>query len=334
MSVTVSPQRAAKIRGPLRSRIAYLFVLPALLIFLVFTIGPTVYTFVISTMDFNRLNPSLSTFAGLSNYSDLLTNQTTPAFWSTVWVSLYFCLAMVVGGTVIGLGLALLLQRGGMWLASTRTMIFMPHVTPLIATSLVWVWIFNPQFGLANAVLHAFGVANIDFLHDPTWAMPAVILYSLWHEIGFVTIVFLGGLTTLSTELSEAAKLDGASSFKEFWYITFPQIRPVVALVILISSVSSLQAFTQFFTMTGGGPGSSYATSTLGFQLYQQQFVFSRTGYAGALAVVLFLVTAVLGLIQLKVQGSHRLPRKNRKPPKIATPSTPHPTSHQENRTS
>lgn len=321
------PGRGNTLRGPLTSRIAYLFVLPALLVFAVFTIAPTIYTFVISTFQFNRLNPSMSKFAGAKNYIDLISNQTVPPFWSTVWVSLYFTGAMVIGGTVIGLLCALLLQRGGMWLASMRTMIFLPHVTPLIATSLVWVWIFNPQFGLANAILHVFGIPNIDFLHDSRWAMPAVILYSLWHESGFVTIVFLGGLTTISGDLSEAAKLDGATRWQEFWYITFPQLRPVIALVVLISSVSSLQAFTQFFTMTGGGPGSSYATSTLGFQLYQQQFVFSHTGYAAALAVVLFLVTAALGLIQLRVQNGDRPARASRR---AATSSLPAPvTTHE-----
>jgi len=208
---------------------------------------------------------------------------------------------MVIGGTAIGLLIALLLQRGGRVLASVRTMVFLPHVTPIVATSLVWVWIFNPQFGLANLVVHAFGHKNIDWLGNSTWAMPAVLIYSLWHELGFVTIVFLGGLTTVSGELSEAAKLDGAGPWQEFWYVTFPQLRPVVTLVLLVESVTSLQAFTQFFVMTGGGPG--YSTATLGFQLYQQAFVFSNTGYAAALAVVLFLITAALSILQLRLQG-------------------------------
>ncbi|WP_022882250.1 carbohydrate ABC transporter permease [Gryllotalpicola ginsengisoli] len=288
-------------RGTLRSPVAYLFVLPALLIFLLFSIGPTVYTFALSFFKWNKLNPALSTYIGLQNYETVFTGQGDPSFWSTVGISLYFVVGMVVVGTAAGLVIALLLQRGSRLLSAVRTMVFLPHVTPLVATSLVWVWIFNPQFGLANLVVHATGHANIDWLGDSDWAMPAVLVYSLWHELGFVSIVFLGGLTTVSGELSEAAKLDGANAWQEFWYVTFPQLRPVLALVLLVESVTSLQAFTQFFVMTGGGPG--YATATLGFQLYQQAFVFSNTGYAAALAVVLFLVTAALSILQLRLQG-------------------------------
>ncbi|WP_344792102.1 sugar ABC transporter permease [Gryllotalpicola daejeonensis] len=293
--------------GTLRSPIAYLFVLPALLIFLVFSIGPTAYTFALSLFKWNKFNPAMSQFIGLENYKTVFTGAGTPSFWSTLGVSFYFVAGMVIGGTAIGLALALLLARGGRALASARTMVFLPHVTPIVATSLVWVWIFNPQFGLANLVVHATGHKNIDWLGDSNWAMPAVLIYSLWHELGFVTVVFLGGLTTISTELAEAAKLDGANGWQEFWHVTFPQLRPVVTLVLLIESVGSLQAFTQFFVLTRGGPG--YTTATLGFQLYQQAFVFSNTGYAAALAVVLFLVTAALSILQLRLQGGAAEPR-------------------------
>ncbi|HEY0249354.1 MAG TPA: sugar ABC transporter permease, partial [Gryllotalpicola sp.] len=143
--------------GTLRSPVAYLFVLPALLIFLVFSIGPTVYTFALSFFKWNKFNPALSKLIGFQNYETIFTGTGTPSFWATLGTSLYFVAGMVIGGTAIGLAIALLLARGGRLLASARTMVFLPHVTPVVATSLVWVWIFNPQYGLANLVVHATG---------------------------------------------------------------------------------------------------------------------------------------------------------------------------------
>jgi ABC-type sugar transport system permease subunit len=298
-----------RVRGALRSPVAYLFVLPALAIFTVFTIAPTLFTFVISTFRWNYLNAAQSRFTGLQNYADMVDGAVDPPFARTMLTSAYFVVAMVVGGTAISLALAVLLRRAGRLYVAGRATIFLAYVTPLVATSIVWIWIFNPRYGLANLVLSLVGVPGIDWLGNSSFAMPAVIIYSLWHEIGFTTIVFVGGLATISTELSEAARLDGANRWQEFWYVTFPQLRPVVTFVIVISAVGSLQAFTQFFTMTGGGPG--YATATLGFQLYQQAFVFRRTGYAAALALVLFLITIALSVLQLRTTRSVGRPTVN-----------------------
>lgn len=273
--------------------------MPALAIFLVFTIGPTVYTAVISTFDWNPLNISQSTFIGLDNYKDAFTSDTDPSFWATAGTSAYFVVAMVVVGTLASLAIALLLQRGGRALGAVRTAALLPHVTPLVATSLVWVWVFNGQFGLANVVLHAAGADKINWLQNSTWAMPVIILVSLWHEIGFTAVIFLGGLTTISAELSEAARVDGANAAQEFAYVTLPQLRPVVFFVVVIATIESLQAFTQFYAMTGGGPG--YSTTTLSFAIYQQAFVVFHTGYAAALAIVLLVVTAALSLLQFQL---------------------------------
>ncbi|WP_157683239.1 carbohydrate ABC transporter permease [Microlunatus soli] len=286
------------------SPVAYLFVLPALLIFGVFTIAPTIFTFVISTFKWNYLNAALSRFVGADNYRSMVDGSSEPSFASTMAVSFYFVIAMVLLGTLISLLLALLLQRASTVLLAVRSALFLTYVTPLVATSMVWVWIFNPRFGLANAVLHLVGIDPVDWLGNPNTAMPSIIIYSLWHEVGFTTIVFVGGLTTISAELSEAARIDGAGSFAEFVYVTLPQLRPFVVFVIVIGSVSSLHAFTQFFVLTGGGPG--YDTSTLGFQLYQQAFVLRNTGYAAALAVVLFVITIGLSIAQLAASRSLR----------------------------
>jgi multiple sugar transport system permease protein len=288
-------RRRRRVPRVLTGPAGYLMTLPALLIFAVFTIGPTVYTFYISLFNWDSLNPARSRYLALGNYQEMFTAD-NPPFLTSVGNSLYFTVAMVIGGTALSLAIALLLQRGGNWIAATRVAVFTPYVTPLVATSIAWVWIFNDKFGLINLALRPFGLSGENWLLSPGWAMPAVILYSLWHEIGFTVVIFLGGLSVLSPELGEAARVDGVNRWQEFWYITWPQLRPVTAFVITVTAIYSLQAFTQFYTMTVGGPGT--ATTTISYLLYGE--VFERTGYGAAIAVVLFAVTVAFTLIQRK----------------------------------
>ena len=273
----------------------YLMTAPALLIFGVFTIAPTAYTIYISLFNWNSLNTARSRYLGLGNYQRLFTSD-NPPFLTSAANSLYFAAATVIGGTVLSLAIALLLQRGGRWYAVSRVAVFTPYVTPLVATSIAWVWIFNDRFGLLNLALKPFGLSGANWLLSPTWAMPAVVLYSLWHEIGFTVVIFLGGLSVLSPELAEAARVDGVNRWQEFWYITWPQLRPITVFVVTVTTIYSLQAFTQFYAMSQGGPGT--ATTTISYLLYSE--VFERTGYGAAIAVVLFAVTVALTLIQRK----------------------------------
>lgn len=290
--------RRPRLRRALDSKWAYMFVLPAMLVFAVFSIGPTIFSFVLSLFNWNYLNAAMSKFIGLQNYVDLVQGNRDPSFWSTMLVSAEFVVPMVIGGTVISLVLALLLSGGSKILYGARTVVFLANVTPFVGVSIVWVWLFNPRYGLVNAFTGLFGVAPHDWLGDPKTAMPAIVMFSLWHEVGFTLIVFLGGLTTLDKSLSEAAQIDRANKLQEIFYVVLPQLRPYTIFVIVMSTVFSLQAFTQFFVMTGGGPG--FSTATLGFAVYQQAFIYRKTGYAAALAVVLFALTAVLSLLQLK----------------------------------
>ncbi|MBC3842510.1 sugar ABC transporter permease [Streptacidiphilus sp. 4-A2] len=265
------------------------------MIFAVFVIAPTAYTIYISTFKWNVLNTSMSKYIGFANYQTLFSSS-TPSFLSSAWRSLYFSGATVIGGTVLGLAIALLLQRGGKLLNGVRVAVFAPYITPVVATSVAWVWIFNPQFGLANSLLRVLHLPTEQWLQSSTWAMPSVIVFSLWHEVGFTVVLFLGGLSVLSTEMSEAARMDGANAWQEFWHITWPQLRPVTTFVVVITSITSLQAFTQFYEMSSGGP--DYATTTLSYLLYQEAFLLFHTGYGAALAVVLFLVTAAFTLLR------------------------------------
>ena len=170
------------------------------------------------------------------------------------------------------------------------------NATPLVATSLIWAWIYNPQFGLANWVLHLLHLPTSPWTQGQATSMPAVILFSLWHEVGFTTIVFLGGLAIINDEYSQAARVDGANPWQEFWYITWPQLRPVTYFVVVITTILSLQSFTQFYQLSGGGPNN--ATTTLSFLVYEESQVLQNTGYAAALAVVLFLITIFFTLVR------------------------------------
>src|ERR1700761_7758217 len=214
----------------------WLYSAPAVLIFGAFVIVPTCYTFYVSLWNWNVLNPSLSVYKGLGNYRELLT-AADPSFAVTLWNSLYFTGAMVLTGTAVSLGLALLLQRGGTAVNASRAAVYLPNATPLIATSLIWSWIYNPQFGLANWALHSLGLPTSPWVEGQATSMPAVILFSLWHEVGFTTIVFLGGLTIINDEYGQAARVDGAGPWQEFWYITWPQLRPVTYFVVIVTTI-------------------------------------------------------------------------------------------------
>jgi multiple sugar transport system permease protein len=278
------------------TRLGYLYLAPALAILTVFTFAPTLFVVYISFFSWNLLDPAQSHAVGLHNFTQLAGSA---SFLSSLFVSLYFVVATVGAGTVIGLAIALVLNRKTRGRSAARLAVFSPYVTPLVATSIIWVWIFNPQFGLANAVLHAIGLPELQWLQSITWALPAVIIYTLWHNLGFTVIIFLAGLTTMSQELSDAARVDGASSWQEFRWVTLPQLVPTLLFVVIISTIGALQAFTQFYSMTGGGPLDS--TTTTSFLLYQEAFVFFHTGLAAAIAVILFLITAVFTLAQLRL---------------------------------
>ena len=296
------PPRSGRrpIRDFRRTRWGLAYAGPAVLIFAAFIIIPTGYSFYVSLWRWDSANPAYSKFVGGKNYSRLFTSS-SPDFLGSFTHSMYFAGAMVVGGTVLSLCLALLLQRGGRALSASRLAVYLPHATPVIATSLAWVWIFNPQFGLANWILSDLGLPTSQWLDSSTSAMPAIIIYSIWHEIGFTTVVFLGGLAVISDELGEAAQIDGCSPWQEFWYITWAQLRPVVTFVVVITAIGSLQAFTQFYQMTEGGP--VYATTTLSFLIYQEVRVFGDDGYGAAIAVVLFLITVFFTLVRRRTSS-------------------------------
>ena len=287
------------------TKTGYFFVLPALLIFGVFTIFPTLYTFYISLWHWNQYNIALSRFVGVANYKELF-QQGDPSFLTAFGHSLYFTVGMVLVGTAIALGFALLVQRGGRMINFSRLGLYLPHATPLIASSLVWGMIFDPRFGLLNYALDHLHLPESQWLYSPGSAMPAVIIFSIWHEVGFITLVFIGGLAVISDEYGEAARVDGCGPWREFWYITWPQLRPVTTFVVLITTIGSLQAFTQFYELQG----AANSTVTLSFLIFQNASGQTPTlGFAAAAAVVLFVITVLFSLVRRRTSvGGGGLP--------------------------
>ncbi|HVC87927.1 MAG TPA: sugar ABC transporter permease [Gaiellaceae bacterium] len=295
-AATRPPRRRPGRLGIRNGRFALAYLSPALLIFLVFTIGPAFFVLYISVFDWNLLNTSMSHFVGAGNYRKLAGSSD---FWKSIEESAYFVGATVAGSTIFGLGIALLLSSRGLVRRIVRLAVLTPYFTPLVATSIVWVWIFNPQFGLLDSLLRLLHISTVGWLQSTTWAMPALIVYTLWHDLGFTVIIFLAGLATVSPELREAARVDGARYWHEVRDVVLPQLTQTTLFVIVITTIGSLQAFTQIYTMTQGGPLS--ATTTTGYLLYEESFVFYHTGFGAAIAVVLFLVIALFTLLQLRL---------------------------------
>ena len=267
----------------------------------VFFAIPVVSAFLLSFTDFDiySIGDFGSTrFVGLKNYLDLLQ---MPLFWKALRNRLYF---VVLGGPLsaaASLAAALLVHsKLTRFKPFFRSAFFAPWVTTLVAVALVWRYIYHPQYGLLNAGLGLVGIGPIDWLGDPRWAMPSIILLSVWKNFGYNMLVFLAGLSSIPEELYEAAALDGAGAWHRFRHITLPMLGPTFVFVGVVTMIASFQIFSEPYVMTQGGPLKS--TTTLVLLMYEQGFRWWRLGLSAAIAVVLFLLTLGGTLVQLRLQ--------------------------------
>jgi multiple sugar transport system permease protein len=239
-------------------------------------------------------------FVGLKNYADLMA---IPLFWQALRNTLYF---VMVGGPLsaaASLAAALLVHSRLTRLKPFfRSAFFAPWVTTLVAVALVWRYIYHPQYGLLNAGLGLLGLGPVDWLGDPHWAMPSIILLSVWKNFGYNMLVFLAGLSSIPEELYEAAALDGAGAWNRLRHITLPMLGPTFVFVGVVTMIASFQIFSEPYVMTQGGPLKS--TTTLVLLMYEQGFRWWRLGLAAAIAVVLFLLTLGGTLLQLRFRRS------------------------------
>ncbi|MBD2059271.1 sugar ABC transporter permease [Oculatella sp. FACHB-28] len=276
--------------------VAWLFLAPALILLGAFLLGPIAYLIYLSFTSGSFTRAGIQ-WVGLRNYWRLFL---TPDFWQVIGNTVYFTLATVIPSLVIPLGLAVLLNRSVAFRGLLRTAYFIPSITSLVAVGLGFRWLFQTD-GPVNGLLGTVGIEPIPWLGSVTWAMPVLILLSIWKQLGFNMVVFLAGLQAIPANRYEAAELDGANVWQQFWHITLPELRPTLIFATVTTAIFTLRSFEQPYVITGGGPLNS--TNLLVFYIYNQAFAQFDFGYAAAAATVLLMVALVFVYLQLQILG-------------------------------
>jgi len=280
---------------------AYLFLTPALVSIIVFFFIPVISAFIISFTDFDIYSLgsySNLRFIGLRNYIDLFNN---PLFWTSLKNTFYFVLVASPLSICVSLGAALLLNSKLVrFKAIFRLAYFIPVVTTLVAVAIVWRFIYHPRFGILNYLLGFIGINPTDWLGDPFWAMPSIILMSIWKNFGYNMIIFVAGLQNIPEHLYEAAVLEGANNWQQFKKITLPMLAPTTVFISIITMIGNFQLFAEPYVMTQGGPLNK--TLSVVQYMYQEGFRWWNMGYSASIAFVLFIIIFAGTMIQLKIQ--------------------------------
>ncbi len=284
---------------------ALLFLAPFLLLFVVFRIGPVLASLVLSFTNYDGL--SRPVWVGAANYGNILfgSEAASRLFWVSVGNTLYYTVGELALEASIGLALALLVNARVLRIkALWRSFFYLPVITSAVAAAMIWLWIYNSQTGLLNLLLKGLGLPNQSFLGDPRLAMPSIIVMAVWGGVGWTMVIYLAGLQGIPAGLYDAARIDGASGWQQFWYITLPQLQPVTFFVVVMSCISNLQVFSQMFIMTNGGPLNTTISVTL--EIWLNAFRFFRFGYASAMSFLLFVVIFAISLLNNRVLGGNR----------------------------
>jgi multiple sugar transport system permease protein len=278
-------------------RSAYLFILPGVLVFSVFTFVAFVFAIWLTFHRWSIIEPE-KPYVGTQNYEDLLADE---RFGQAIFNTVYFTGASVPLTMGIGLVLAMLLNQAIHGRALLRTAFYLPVITPFVVAAIIWKWLYNGDFGLFNYYLLQTGLIDqpLLWLSSKNLAMPAVILMTVWAGVGFSMVVYLAGLQAIPEELYESSMLDGAGVLSRLWHITIPLLRPSTLFLAVLGIIGSLQVFTQIFVMTSGGPVNR--TTTMVYYIYTWGFKYYDLGYASTLALALFLMLLVFSIVQLRL---------------------------------
>lgn len=271
---------------------AWLFVIPALIPLIVFWIYPILRSIYISFTDWDYMSPNYN-FVFFDNFIALFKDQ---RFYDALWNTVVFTLGTLIPTIVLGLLLALLMQKSFKGSGIIKFILFSPWVTPTVAVSIVWTWIYDPSSGIANAILDFLGLPGLQWIKSSQTAMLAVIIVTVWKSLGYAMIFYLSALEKVPKELYEASGMDGAKSWQRFRDVTIPCISPTTFFLMIITMVNSLQAYDQIQILTQGGPSGS--TRTLLYMYYQLGFEEFNMGQATAVAIVLILITVLLSVVQ------------------------------------
>ncbi len=275
---------------------AFFFLLPNIVGFFMFTAIPVLASLLISFYDWPIIGDMK--FVGFNNYIRLFTKDAL--FVKVIGNTVFYAVIYVGLNIVIAMSLALWLTSRIHFANVYKSLFFIPQVTPIVATSLIWKWLYLPQFGLVNQFLGLLGIPDINWLGTMEWAMLGIIIMSVWQGFGYNMVLFTAGLYGIPHTIIEASIIDGAGSWKRFWKITLPLLSPTLFFAVVMTVISSFQVFDQTMIMTNGGPANS--TNTIVLYLFQNGFTFFKMGYASSIAWVLFAIILVLTMIQMKLQ--------------------------------
>lgn len=274
-------------------RVALFFIAPVLIGFAIFYLYPTVRGLWWSFTDYSLL--AEPEFIGLENYANVLTD---PEFWNSMGVTLYYVVINVGSQTLIALVLAGLMHRLTRSVV-LRTTLLLPWLVPNVTVGLIWLWLLDTNLGFVNQVLDSMGLDTIGFFTNPAFTIPTISLINTWAYVGYTALLFYAGMLQIPQETYEAAAIDGAGEFRTFLRITLPLLRPILALVLVVSLIGSFQIFDTVAVTTKGGPVN--ASRVIYYYIYQQAFTYFHMGYAATMAILLVLILGVLTFIQLRL---------------------------------
>ena len=282
-------------RSVQRMAVAYLFLLPAMIILGTFLIYPLFASIWYSFHEYNVVHPAR--WIGLANYQKLLTDD---VFKNAFRNTLIYSAGVIPGLVLLSLFMALLVNRPGKGITFFRVAFYIPVITSIVVVGIVWTWMYFED-GIINSLLRALHLIArpLPFLSNPNIALYAIIVVTIWKASGYYMVLYLAGLQSLAKELDEAAIIDGANQWQRLWYVTLPLLRPTITLVTVIASIGAMKVFGEIYVMTSGGPADR--TTTLVYYVYKQAFTFLNMGYASAVAVVLFLFLIVLSVASIRV---------------------------------
>ncbi len=304
MRVSTSPAQLTGTAKPRPAKVNWtpvILISPSLILFAALLLFPILRGLVLSFYDAGLLTPpGMEKFVGLRNYARLLSD---PAFWSSLRVTVVYTCWVVAGAYLIGLATALLLHPRFGGRTVLRLLTFLPWAVPEVVAVLVWRWMFDYQYGVVNFFLRTLGVisANQGWLTVPQLALPAVVAVTIWKQFPLATLMLLAGLQAIPEHLYEAARIDGANRYQEFWHVTLPGLRPVNVVLVLLLVLYSFKRVTLVYVLTGGGPAA--ATETLSIQTYLQAFKFFQVGYGSAIGSSMFLVMLAFTVLYFIVRS-------------------------------
>lgn len=278
------------------------FMLPSILGMIIFSFLPIVISIVVSLTDWNgldKLNAQTlrDRLVGIGNYAAILRST---EFWNVLWHTVYYIILYIPLVLIMSLFVASILNKNMRGIGVFRVLYYIPVLTSWVAASLIWKWVLSPQYGVINQLLGYLGIMGPEWLTDKVWAMPAIVLASVWKDMGFYGLFLLSGLKAIDVGYYEAAQVDGAGKIKQFFSITLPLLTPSLFFCVIMALINAFQLFPQVQIMTGGGPNG--ATQVMVERIYIYGFKYYRMGYAAAYSWILFVIIFVLTLVQMKLQ--------------------------------